>query len=240
MSNDDIAPGALRLSAAALLLSALTLGCGGRAEGLPPELPAGAHGNALEFGIGMGWTDGFGPTQPSPASGVRVANQGAAVELDGGWRALPPLALGLWGFGAQLSEGAALPQPVYVYQAGAGIEGTWHTRPTASVFDPWLAVGTGWRAQWLSALAGGGVTSLHGIELARARLGVDLRTSSTVAIAPEIGASMTTFLTQSFPGSGWEALPSPAINAFVFAGVRATIDVPVHGAGGAAIAASSR
>jgi hypothetical protein len=207
----------LAMQAAALLL----------AQAEVPSPPVGAAGDAIELGIGAGAVDGWSVLEATTAPHARVPGGGGAVELSGGWRAAPHLAIGVWGFGAQLSETPALPSTAGAYAAGAGAEGTWHFRPGATDADPWVSLGSGWRALWLTFLSDG-TTAQHGIELARVRVGVDLRATPGIALGPVVGASVATVVTEEVQGGPWHLVPATRLDTFVFAGVRATVDVPLH------------
>jgi hypothetical protein len=96
----------------------------------------------------------------------------------------------------------------------------YHLDPQVRV-DPWLELGTGYRVLW-EPLPGADTVVTHGLQLGRARIGLDLRGES-VAIAPFIGADLTTFLWQDL-GSN-EAIASPRLSTFVFAGIQGRLDV---------------
>jgi hypothetical protein len=187
---------------------------------------AGARANALELGVGAGFTDGWGTLDTSYVRNTRVTGAGAAIELDPSWRVLPVLAIGVYGFGAQLSESAALPSGGDVMQAGAGIQGTVHLVPKAAHLDPWISLGSGWRGQWI-AFQAGVATAQNGWEFIRARAGVDSRITPGLALGPVIGASLSRYYIQELVGGPWTGVPDPGLNVYVFAGVRATLDYPL-------------
>lgn len=216
---------ALRSIAATVPLLLLPLAA--RAEEAPQELPAGARGNALELGTGAGFAQVWNPAAATRAGRVLTTGTGGALELDLGYRATPSLGLGVWGEGAEL--GATVVQPVAssLYAAAAGIGGTWHFRPRASDVDPWVAVGTGWRGQWF-VYQRGGTYSEHGLELARGRVGVDLRVTPAVAIGPVVGGALDMFLTQELPGGSWIRVRASAIGESFFAGVHGSFDVSLR------------
>jgi hypothetical protein len=195
---------------------------------VPGQVPIGAHGSAFELGLAGGFAQGFGAT----SAGVLNPGAGAAVDADLGWRASSNLAIGVWGHGAQLGvTGNQAPPaiPRSLYQAAAGLGGTWHFRPSAADLDPWVALGTGWRAQWFG-YRGGPTYAEHGLELVRGRLGLDLRVSRSIAIGPVVGASMDAYLTQQLPSSGgWVAVTGRPLAGSFFAGLRGTLDVPLGG-----------
>jgi hypothetical protein len=208
-------------------LAALALPQTAAGQPVEPVRPtAGPVAGGAEIGIGWSVLAGSGAISMSDGARARAAGVGGALELDAGWRALPALTVGAWGFGAQLSESAARPSTAGVYTAGAGIQGTWHFRPGAPDYDPWLLVGAGWRGQWLNFLSDG-VTAEHGLEAVRVQAGVNLRVLPTVALSPVVGGSLSTYLTESAQSGPWRAISSSRWDAFVVAGVRATIDIPV-------------
>jgi hypothetical protein len=190
-------------------------------EPAPP--PVGSRGNALELGVGAGFAQVWNPA--SAGGGGRALTQGigGALAIDLGYRATPGLALGVWGEGAELGGTVVQPVASSLYAAAAGVGGTWHFGPRAPDVDPWVAVGTGWRGQWFG-YQGGGTYSEHGLELARARVGVDVRVSPAVAIGPVAGGSVDLFLTQELPGGSWMRVTSSPTAESLFAGVHGTFD----------------
>jgi hypothetical protein len=197
------------------------------AQESPPTVSVGAHGDALELGVGAGATGGWGTFGTSNVAPIRTPGGGGALELEPSWRALPVLGVGVYGWGAQLSETAALPSPGDALQAGAGIQGTLHFAPSAPKLDPWLSLGSGWRGQWLDYVGPGSIAQ-NGWDFVRARAGVDARVSPTLALAPVVGASLTRYYTEQFPGVPWSSIPSAGLDVYVFAGVRATLDYALH------------
>jgi hypothetical protein len=200
------------------------------------EVPAapvsvGAEGHAVELGVSGGFTDGWGTLGTGTVGHVTVPGAGGALELEPAWRALPAVAVGAYGWGAQLGQVAALPFPGYVLQAGAGVEGSVHVLPASPTLDPWFGLGTGWRGQWLNSNSGS--LSQDGWEIVRARAGVDSRVTPGLALGPVIGASLTRYYTEELPGGSWMGVPHPGLDVYVFAGVRATLDWAAHPKGSA-------
>jgi hypothetical protein len=194
-------------------------------EAPPPRASVGAGGHAVELGVSAGATYGWGTLGNSNVGATVNPGAGGALELEPSWRALPFLAVGAYGWGAQLGATAALPSPGYVLQAGAGVQGTVHLVPAASDLDPWLSLGSGWRGQWLNNLSGS--LSQDGWEIVRARAGLDSRINPGLALGPVIGASLTRYYTQELPGGSFMGV-SPGLDVYVFAGVRATLDYALH------------
>ena len=211
-------------ASALILLSAAAA----HAQEVPPQAPIGAHGSAFELGIAGGYAQSFSPASTAGANGaVLTTGAGGALDADLGWRASSNLAIGAWGHGAQLGVTAAQAPPAIprnLYEAAAGLGGTWHFQPSAAHLDPWVAVGTGWRGQWFG-YGNGATYAEHGLELVRARVGLDVRVSRAVAIGPIVGGSMDAYLTQQLPGGRWVAVSGRPLAGSFFAGIRGTLDV---------------
>jgi len=201
-----------------------------RAQEVPAQAPIGARGNAFELGLSGGYAQSFSPAATGGPNGrVLTTGEGGALEADLGWRASSNVAIGVWGHGAQLGMTAAQAPPAIprnLYEAAAGLGGTWHFQPAAPHLDPWVAVGTGWRGQWFG-YTNGATYAAHGLELVRARVGLDIRVSRAVAIGPIVGGSLDDYLTQQLPGGRWVAVSGRPLAGSFFAGIRGTLDVPL-------------
>jgi hypothetical protein len=173
--------------------------------------------NALEIGVGIGYDQPFGNVR----SGVHfsdMAAAGAQLELDLSYRFSPELAVGVFGTGAKYGSRAGMPPGNDISGATLGAQAAWHFRSLRGL-DPWVTLGGGWRGYWEHVGTGLGTNSFSGLEIARARLGVDVRLNEQVAIAPVIGADLSMFLSESAAGTlGYKAIPGN-FNTFVFAGV---------------------
>jgi hypothetical protein len=67
------------------------------------------------------------------------------------------------------------------------------------------------------------------MEIAKLQVGLDYRIDQAVSIGPVVGADLSTFFTQSTPGSnGFSNISSPQVNTFVFAGLMGRFDVPTQ------------
>ncbi len=150
--------------------------------------------NAFEIGVATGYTQGGGKLGGNMGSLEDISGPGGAVELDLGYRIIPQLSVGAYGTFSKYQKGDDVAGSTDVLGATAGLQAAWHFRPDYSV-DPWVSLGTGWKGLWLNP-SSGKVTSLQGLELARLQLGVDYRVSKDVAIAPVIGGSISTFISQ--------------------------------------------
>ena len=104
------------------------------------------------------------------------------------------------------------------------VQAAWHVRPQTSI-DPWVSLGTGWRGLWLNPQSGK-VTSLQGFELARLQVGVDYRITKDIAIAPVIGGSISTFVSQDAPmTTDYTEIPDKKVNFTGFAGLSGRFDL---------------
>ena len=218
---------ALHGCAAASLILLRTVAA--HAQEVPAQAPIGAQGNAFELGIAGGYEQSFSPASTAGPGAFMTTGAGGALDADLGWRASSNLAIGAWGHGAQLGITAAQAPPAIprnLYEASAGVVGTWHFQPSAAHLDPWLSVGTGWRGQWYG-FGNGDMYAAHGLELVRARVGLDIRVSRAVAIGPIVGGSLDDYLTQQLPGGRWVAVSGRPLAGSFFAGIRGTLDVPL-------------
>lgn len=148
--------------------------------------------NAFEIGVATGYAQGAGKLGGNLGSLEDAAGPGGLVEVDLGYRILPQLSIGAYGTFSKYQKGDQLASDTDVLGATAGVQAAFHFRPDRSV-DPWVSLGTGWKGLWLDP-QNGKTVSLQGLELARLQVGADYRVSKDVAIAPVIGASLSTFL----------------------------------------------
>jgi hypothetical protein len=109
---------------------------------------------------------------------------------------------------------------------------TYHFDPELRL-DPWLEVGAGYRLLWEDEAAPTPNVLSHGLQLARARVGLDVRVSPDVAIAPVVGADANMFLWQDVTTS--TAIADPRITTFIFAGVQGRMDIGGTAVGGATL-----
>jgi hypothetical protein len=186
----------------------------------------GAATHSLELTIGTGYAQGLGNVGDGQLALTDVAQAGGSIQAGVGYRVIPQLTLGVYGSGSMYGRGGQVDGSTNIYSATTGVEATYHILPAASELDPWVSLGTGWRGYWEHADQG--TTSMHGWQIAKLQVGLDYRIDKAIAIAPVVGADMTTFFTQATPASsGWESISSPKVNAFLFAGVQGRFDIPV-------------
>ena len=173
---------------------------------------------ALEVVVGTGYTQGFGQLQ----QGVNmqdVATPGLGVDLQLGYRFDPR-----WAF---LVAGQYQEFQAERADAARGLTGglaiAYHFSPYTRV-DPWLQFGTGYRLLWETHPDPTPNLMTHGFEPAKLSLGLDVRVSRDVAIAPVIGADLTVPLWQSVGNAPSTAIPDPRAAIYVFAGLQARFD----------------
>jgi hypothetical protein len=100
------------------------------------------------------------------------------------------------------------------------VEGAYHFMPFTRL-DPWLKAAIGYRYLCECGTdAGRAGAALHGFDLLGVSGGLDVRVDRHVALAPVIGATLTTFV--------WDrstAIPDPRLSVFGFAGLQARFDI---------------
>jgi hypothetical protein len=177
----------------------------------------------FEIAATTGYAQGGGGLGGTLGNLEDVAGPGAAVEVDIGARIIPQLAVGAYGTLAKSQHGDRLDSTTDVLGAAAGVQAAWHFRSDASL-DPWLSLGAGWRALWLSPDSGK-VTSLQGVDLARLQVGIDYRITREIAIAPVIGGSASMFVSQDSPmTAGYTAIADKKVNFTGFVGLSGRFD----------------
>jgi hypothetical protein len=190
--------------------------------GFDHEVPAVQH--AFEIGVATGYTQGGGKLGGNMGNLEDLAGPGGAVEVDLGYRILPQLSVGAYGTFSTYQKGDNLVSSTDVLGATAGVQAAWHFRPDRSV-DPWVSLGTGWKALWLNPPTGK-VTSLQGLELARLQIGADYRVSKDIAIAPVIGGSLSLFVSQdSAMTTDLTEIQDKKVNFTGFAGLAGRFDL---------------
>ncbi len=180
--------------------------------------------SAFELGVAAGYNQGGGKLGGGMGDLQDLASAGGNVEIDVGARIIPNLSVGLYGTLSQSAKGDSVNTSTDIYGASAGIQATWHFRPATSV-DPFVNLGTGWRAMWLNP-SSGKVTSLQGLQLARLQVGVDYRLSQDIAIAPIIGGALDMFVSQDSPmTSDYTEIQNKKVNFTGFAGIAGRFDL---------------
>jgi hypothetical protein len=193
---------------------------------LAPRGPVRAPSNAFEIQIDTGYQQGFGPMIPATegTGSTGLGNAGVGVGLGLGYRINPNASVGVTGsFNQQAAPGGT------TYRgATAGVEAALHASPHQRL-DPWLSFGAGYRMHWempQAAEATNDGVLVHGFQLAKAKVGLDVRVSDSVAIAPTVGADLNMFLWRDPEGRvATQTIDTPRLNTFVFAGVQGRFDV---------------
>jgi outer membrane protein W len=193
------------------------------------RLPRGvvrAPSNAFEIQVNTGYAQGFGPRIPArgetPATSLDRSGMSAGLGL--AYRATPNSSVGIVGSYTMqdTAKGAQL------RGATASLDATYHANPYQRL-DPFLSIGTGYRMLWDRPMANndnnGANTFTHGFQLARAAVGLDIRVTKSIAIAPTLGGDVNMFLWRSASGQGTETIENPKVNAYLFAGVAGRFDL---------------
>jgi hypothetical protein len=183
--------------------------------------------HSVELTVGTGYEQAFGKMVKGQPTFTDVGTAGGAVEAGVGYRLIPQLTLGVYGSGGMFGRGnsSSIDSSTNLYTASAGAKADWHFLAAKSQLDPWISLGSGWRGYWLNTTQG--TTSIHGWEIAKLEVGLDVRVNRSVAIGPVIGADVSTFLTQATPTSdGFANISNPQASTFLFAGVQGRFDIP--------------
>jgi hypothetical protein len=184
----------------------------------------GAPSNAFELGIGAGYSQGVGKLGGNMQNLQDVASAGGAVEVDASYRIAPLVSVGVYGTFSDWAVGDHVSNDNTLLGATAGVQAVLHVRPDRSV-DPWVSVGTGWKALWQDPTQGK-VTSLQGFELARLQIGADYRVSPDVAISPVIGGSLGMFVSDDSPmTTQYTEIQDKKVNFTGFAGIAGRFDL---------------
>jgi hypothetical protein len=194
------------------------------AEAVRARVPAPA--GAFEIGVDTGYTQGFGNLLVGRTMG-EAAGAGIGVGLNLGYRINPYWSLAAAGSYQAYGAGGTLPSSSSVRGGTAGVEGTLHTLPYDRV-DPWVRLGAGYRIFAESPAGSAPTTLTHGPQLAKLEIGLDIRASDSIAVAPVIGADLSMFPWRSGGGVETARTSGLPVNTFVFAGIQGRFDVGGH------------
>lgn len=187
------------------------------------DRPVAPIDGAVELVFGGGYAQGVGGAGTSGHL-EDLSGPGGSIEAQVGVRIMPSLTVGGYGTFARYRRGEAMLEGNRAWGASAGVQATWHARPTRSL-DPWISLGAGWRALWLTTREGES-SRAHGVELARVQLGIDYRVSRSLALAPVIGASASMFLVENTPMTeAYASIHDNRLNLYAFTGVFGRFDV---------------
>jgi hypothetical protein len=181
---------------------------------------------AFELDVETGYSQGFGGLDARPnAAMATVARGGLGVGIGLGFRATPEFSIAGTFQYQELAAAPEQPQGTRVRGAGVGVEGKLHVRPYDRI-DPWVGLGTGYRMLWIVPEGPGNNELNHGLELARAKVGLDIRVSRDVALGPVIGGGVNLFLWRNPEGPvGNTVIPDKKVSTFLFAGVQGRFDI---------------
>lgn len=178
--------------------------------------------NAFELGVQGGYMQPFGELEQGDDISDTV-DAGGEVGLELNWRISPRYAFGGTLRYHESVVDDSLGENFDVRGGSANIQGTFHLAPY-SVADPYITIGAGYRL--LSLVPEGPVdaTVRHGVEFARAQLGLDFRVSRDLALGPNAGVSGNVFVWEDAP-TGQRTIDDPRPSAFVFAGLNGRFDI---------------
>ncbi len=183
--------------------------------------PVRAPRNALELGVDLGFAQGFGSVVTDPRVGAGPGAT-AGVSLDD--RVAPRWSFGLNGEYQGYSSSGRQGGGASLRGATAGVHATYHFTPYDRV-DPHVSFGAGYRLFVESPAGDAPATLTHGVELGKVELGLDVRPTESVAIAPVVGVDVDVFRWRT-GGPAAMALPgNGAVSAFLFAGVKGRFDL---------------
>jgi hypothetical protein len=185
------------------------------------DKPVAESDRSGEVAFGVGNHLGLGRIDGSPVRLQDLSGGGTTLELAAGYRLAPDVLLGVYVTGSKLTGQDTQGDKPIVYTSSGGLQVNWHARPDM-LLDPWLGFGMGWRGTWLRRDIGGGTS--QGIDVARVQAGLDLRFSSSFALAPVIGADWSLEVWDD--GLAMTDQSNGArVNAFIFAGALARLQV---------------
>lgn len=189
--------------------------------------PVNAPRNAAEIGVGLGYSQPAGNLTRRGGDAVAdIARGGGEVNAEVGYRIDSHWLVGLYGGYGQYHAPGGTSSDI-VNTANGGIQGQYHIMPFQRV-DPWISLGVGYRG-FFTTPDNGATRALHGLQLARARVGVDYRVSETVALGPVIGMDLTMFTSEHVPGAGGQLAAvgsdNVTVTPFFFAGIGGKFDI---------------
>jgi hypothetical protein len=174
---------------------------------------------AFEYGINLGYTQGFGPLQ-----GERVVSDlaaaGVGVGADLGYRVNPGWSVQASGQYNQFKTSDTERNPIDARGALFGIGTTFHMMAYERI-DPWVGMGTGYRLLWKAPEGPDNNTLYHGFEFAKVQVGLDVRASKDVVLGPFVGGDLNYFVWKKPEQIEQNQMISDKrVNGFIFAGVQ--------------------
>jgi hypothetical protein len=186
---------------------------------------------AFEIGVSGLYNQGWGNLTDSssilaPTTGRQIQDFGGAgigAEVDLGYRAMPQASVGVFAQGSEYDRDSQLASGTNVRSLLAGIQGSWHVRPFRSL-DPWVSLGSAYRGYWIVPEVGG-ITSHQGWEIARLQIGLDMRASREIAIAPYVSGGIDVFFSEKLPNTNSRNLDPVPVSGWFGAGLMGRFDV---------------
>jgi hypothetical protein len=176
--------------------------------------------DALELGVAAGYTQGFGAVTPDRRV---AAGPGGAIGASLGYRITPYWSVGATGQYQGYGTSGAQATSSTLRGATADLHGTYHLAPYNRL-DPHVTVGAGYRLFAESPAGDAPTTLTHSLELGKVAVGLDVRSSESIAISPVVGADLNLFILRA-GGAGPASPGNQSVSAFVFAGVEGRFDV---------------
>jgi hypothetical protein len=189
-----------------------------------------APSQAFEIGVTpfyqFGWGNVTDKRSSLASTGRRLRDYGSGgvgAELDLGYRILPEVMVGVFAQATEFDGDSRLSTQTNVRSVAAGVQGNWFLRPYRTA-NPWLGLASAYRRHWIVPDIGG-ITQHDGWEIARVQVGVDLRASREVSVAPYVAASIDAWFEETLPDQESRALDGPAVSGFLGAGVLGRFDI---------------
>jgi hypothetical protein len=190
-----------------------------------------APSQAFEIGVSglynQGWgnlTDSQSPLAPTIGRQVQdVAGAGVGAEVDLGYRFMPQAAVSVFAQGSEYNRDDVLLSGTNVRSLLAGLQGTWFVRPFRTL-NPWVSLASAYRGHWIVPEIGG-ITSHQGWEIARLQIGLDMRASREISIAPYVGGGIDVFFSEKLPNQNSRNLDPVPASGWFGAGLAGRFDV---------------
>lgn len=208
--------GASRATVALVCLAGITAARAAAAAERGYEAVAPMSG--IEIGLAQAFTQPLGELRGN-TNMLSVAHGGVALDLSLGLRLdsrwVTTASLQYYELFAERADGARGLMP--------GLAVRFHPSPYGET-DLWIELGAGYRFLWENASPRVPSTMSHGLELARARIGVDVGRLPQLVVGPFIGADVNVFLFQS--AGERRTVDDPRVSTFVVAGIQGRLELP--------------
>jgi hypothetical protein len=191
----------------------------------PASASRGAPTHALELGAAIGYAGAFGGfRRHERVQDVSGTGLGAVISI--GARVTPFLSI-LWqGRYEEFDVSQSLTNGTGVRGVDSAVDFVGHLR-ASSRLDPWVSLGAGYHVVWASKTDRTQTETFEGIDLARLRVGIDLRTSHLLAIGPVFGIDLDTFPWHTL-GDATSRIHDESLATYLFAGVQGRFDVGAY------------